>query len=180
MNSKLLILIYMLLGELTCWITTLLSSQRGSSQTINGVIRQQIYCWKVGSDEEDIVRLTFDTDSDSQPDLYLFEPVSIKNASVSPKDHFSITTINVNFIKYSLVKDSKVRINVYSLSGKLVSTLTNTQQKAGTYTLTYDTNDSYNSTCSNGIYIVRISINGMHLCKQAILLKQLKAKESLN
>lgn len=161
---------YIINGQRLTWDGTWLIFYAWGSY--NSGASTEVYCWKVGSDEEDIVRLTFDTGSDNQGDLYLFNGVSIKTPPVSIKGNLRIHADNANVrIQYSLEKSSRVSLQVYSLSGKLVSTLVNAHHNAGTYSVTFNSDKSSDTFIGNGIYLIHLSIEGRQVNKRVMLLR---------
>lgn len=69
-------------------------------------------------------------------------------------------------IRYTLAKDSKVKIVVYDLLGKEVATLVNTNLKAGEHTVEWNT-----QTLSSGIYIYKLLTKDFAMAKKMTLLK---------
>ncbi|MGI8952330.1 MAG: DUF4331 family protein [Chitinophagaceae bacterium] len=62
---------------------------------------------------------------------------------------------NNSTIKYHLVNSSKVLISAYDASGKQLSVLTNKQQTAGNYSITWNM-----ASLTKGIYFINVSVNG--------------------
>jgi len=60
----------------------------------------------------------------------------------------------VTNIEYEIAKDSKVTLNVYDITGRLVTTMVNELQKAGYYKVQFDMNKL---NLASGVYIYRIS-----------------------
>ena len=69
-------------------------------------------------------------------------------------------------IKYSLSDDGFVRLAVYNLLGEEVTTLVNTEQKAGRYEVVFDA-----SKLSSGVYMYRLESNNFLSIKKMILIK---------
>jgi len=59
-------------------------------------------------------------------------------------------------ISYSIPNESKVTLEVYSLSGELVGQLVNNLQSAGYYTLDFNTS-SFKKNITSGVYLYRIT-----------------------
>ncbi len=72
-------------------------------------------------------------------------------------------------INYQLPKDAFVKINIYDLTGRLISTLTNTQQTAGYYTVEF--NSSMTNGIASGIYFYRIEAADFVSTKRMVLVK---------
>jgi hypothetical protein len=69
-------------------------------------------------------------------------------------------------IKYTLPKNGYVKIQVFSVTGQLVRTLTEENQEAGYYSVNFLGNN-----LSSGIYIYRLSVNNNNIQKKMIYLK---------
>lgn len=69
-------------------------------------------------------------------------------------------------IRYSIPEETNVRLDVYNLLGQLVSTLVDKQQKAGFYTVRFNTNG-----LSSGIYLYRLQAEEHILVKKMVFLK---------
>ena len=72
----------------------------------------------------------------------------------------------VTTIAYSVVKDSKIKLEVFDVLGRKVATLVNASQPAGSYKVNFDA-----SKLSSGVYIYTISSQSQILSKKMILLK---------
>jgi hypothetical protein len=69
-------------------------------------------------------------------------------------------------IEYSIPKQSRVTIKVYSLLGKEVASLVNENKPAGNYSVEFNA-----SGLSSGIYFYRLQMNDQILVKKLTLLK---------
>ena len=69
-------------------------------------------------------------------------------------------------IEYNLPRKGLVILQVYSVTGKLVITLVNELQKAGSYSVNFS-----GVNLSSGVYIYRLSINDKSLGKKMMLIK---------
>ncbi len=69
-------------------------------------------------------------------------------------------------IRYSIVKSSKVTLQVYNILGQMVKTLVNEVQSPGHYTITFNA-----ETLASGIYFYRIQAGNFIATKKLILLK---------
>ncbi|MFA5805208.1 MAG: T9SS type A sorting domain-containing protein [Melioribacteraceae bacterium] len=69
-------------------------------------------------------------------------------------------------IKYAIPVDSKVRIDIYSTLGELVTTLVNDLQTAGNYSVAFDA-----SRFASGTYIYRLTANSTVITKKMLLIK---------
>jgi hypothetical protein len=69
-------------------------------------------------------------------------------------------------IPYEVPVESHVRIVVYDILGRRVSTLLNSRQKAGRHTLTHDFSD-----LASGVYIYRMLTDGNQFTRKMLLIK---------
>jgi len=72
----------------------------------------------------------------------------------------------ITTISYSLPKTEHIRLEVFDISGKSVSTLVNEKQQVGTYTVRFD-----GSILASGIYVYNIKTDTFESRKKMILLK---------
>jgi hypothetical protein len=64
-------------------------------------------------------------------------------------------------IQYNLKVSGKVNVSIYNLMGQLVDVLTNELQPVGIHQVDYLPQKSGNNKILNGLYICKISINGL-------------------
>jgi len=69
-------------------------------------------------------------------------------------------------IKYSIPKQSKIKIDVFDLLGRRILTLFNSEQSAGNHSINFDA-----SNLSSGVYIYRIATETEIISKKMLLLK---------
>ncbi len=69
-------------------------------------------------------------------------------------------------VRYSLAETSLVQLSVYDMNGRLVSTLVNTNQNAGVYTVNFDATD-----LASGVYIYRMTAAGRVFTQKLTLIK---------
>lgn len=74
-------------------------------------------------------------------------------------------------IEYQINNAGPVQIQVFNINGELIRTLTNTNQPAGKYSVTWDGKDNKNSNAASGIYIYRVVSGNSVLSKKMLLLK---------
>jgi hypothetical protein len=82
----------------------------------------------------------------------------------SPNPFNPVTTI-----QYQLPSDAHVRIDVFNIAGKLVTTLVNGNQEAGYRTVTWDGTDSAGERVASGVYLYRMEA-GDHVSRKAMVL----------
>lgn len=108
---------------------------------------------------------------------YLYSTtVGVNNISSTP-DNFRL---NQNYpnpfnpstkIEYSLGSRSNVKLSVYNSLGKLVKTLFEGQQGAGSYSVTWTGTDNNGAALSSGIYFYKITADNFIQSKKMLLLK---------
>jgi hypothetical protein len=69
-------------------------------------------------------------------------------------------------IKYSISKDGFVKLSIYNLLGEEVTTLVNSEQKAGRHEVNFDA-----SKLSSGVYLYRVESNNFISIKKMVLVK---------
>jgi hypothetical protein len=73
---------------------------------------------------------------------------------------------NTAYLHYNLIQDTRVKLSVYDVTGRLVKDIVNKQQKKGDYRMVLDL---YN--LSQGVYFLRSDFNGYTAIKKIILIK---------
>ena len=76
------------------------------------------------------------------------------------------TTIN-----YTIPKEGNVKIEVYDITGKLVTTLVNGVMNSGKYSVTWDGRNSAGQSVGSGIYLYRIQASDFVAVKKMVMLK---------
>jgi hypothetical protein len=74
-------------------------------------------------------------------------------------------------IQYSIPVDSKVVLNVYDISGRLVKTLISNYQSAGYHSVKWDGSNESGIMSSSGIYFYRMTTGEYTEMRKMILLK---------
>ncbi|MBU1355407.1 MAG: S8 family serine peptidase [Candidatus Edwardsbacteria bacterium] len=74
-------------------------------------------------------------------------------------------------IKYQLPSESRVRINVYNISGQLVRTMVDAKQLPGYYNIAWNGRDNSGRPVSAGVYFYRLNAGDINLTKKMVLLK---------
>lgn len=72
----------------------------------------------------------------------------------------------VTVIRYQLPVNSQVRLEVFDMAGRQITTLVNSQQNAGTHSVNFD-----GSNISSGVYMYRLEASGISLTKKLTLIK---------
>jgi len=74
-------------------------------------------------------------------------------------------------LTYGLDTDSKVIINIFDISGQLVNTLLNTEQKQGWHSVEWNGTDNHNNQVPAGIYLSKITSNSQTKTTKLMLLR---------
>jgi hypothetical protein len=101
---------------------------------------------------------------DEEPSINAPAVFALKNNYPNP---FNPTTT----IEYSLDKADDVTINIYSVTGQLVRTLTNESMSAGTHRVTFNGLDNNGNSLSSGIYFYTLQNSVQSITKKMILMK---------
>ncbi|MBN4056233.1 S8 family serine peptidase [Rhodothermus sp. AH-315-K08] len=100
--------------------------------------------------------------SDNEPVV----PASFELGQNYPNPFNPTTTIS-----FTIPTEAPVRIEVYDVLGRLVRTLLNTTQAAGSHTVTWDGRDVSGTPVSSGTYLYRITAGGLAQTRAMLLLK---------
>ena len=97
------------------------------------------------------------------------ESPKFKNQSakleIHPNPFASVTTI-----RYSVAEQGHVELKIYNVAGRLVKTLVNGQQKAGSYTIEWDSKDTNGKLLPSGIYFVELKVDDKFTQAKKLLL----------
>ncbi len=74
-------------------------------------------------------------------------------------------------IKYSLIKPSFVKLDIYNLVGRKVKTLINSYQSAGEHFIVWSATNDLNNTVPSGVYFYQMDAGNVHLQKKMILIR---------
>ncbi len=126
----------------------------------------EIYNLPCSGGETDLVKV------DNSSNLSLLDALPKSNVSVAD-EKFAITVFPNPFVEnatiyYSLDKDSKVRVEIFDISGKSVSNLFDGNQKQGNYSLNFS---AKNAGFLSGIYIVKMTVNGEVYSRQLVQMR---------
>jgi hypothetical protein len=89
--------------------------------------------------------------------------------SLSPNypNPFNATTV----IEYAVPTGAPVTISVINILGQSVTELVNREQDAGTYSVTWDGNDSHGRPVASGVYFYHLESGTTFLTRKMLLLK---------
>ncbi len=93
---------------------------------------------------------------------------SVLSLSQNPPSPFGGNT----GITYALPADSDVRLQVFNVAGRLVRTLVNGRQPAGTWSVVWDGKDEDSRPVSNGVCFYRLKTGGKTIEKRMVLIDQ--------
>ncbi len=74
-------------------------------------------------------------------------------------------------IAYQLKQDAHVELSIYSLDGKMVSSLVDEQQSEGSHTIEWDGTSGNGTTLEPGIYIYTLKTNNYKVSKRLVLMR---------
>jgi len=74
-------------------------------------------------------------------------------------------------LTYGLDRESSVTIAIYDVSGKLITTLLNTEQPIGWHTIKWNGTDHNNNKVPAGIYISKVTSNSSIKTTKLMMLK---------
>lgn len=74
-------------------------------------------------------------------------------------------------VRYSLVRAGRVQLGIYDLSGRLVRTLVNREQAAGTEVVRWDGTGENGTSLGTGVYFIRLAGPGFHETRKVVLVR---------
>ncbi len=89
-----------------------------------------------------------------EPDIST-KPAIFNISSIYPQPFSSVVNI-----EYTIPKESKVALQVYDVSGRLIRTIVNTKQSPGIYTAKWDGKTRNGRKVTSGVYFCRLVVNG--------------------
>ncbi len=99
--------------------------------------------------------------------------MGIKESGLLPDVKFISVNSDPNYteIRYQLPKSTNANVTVYSVTGEKVVTLVNEHKAAGSYTLRWDGTDSKGASVPAGLYICRLSADGIQAAEKTVRVK---------
>jgi len=79
--------------------------------------------------------------------------------------------INSTTILFSVPQSGNVAIQIFDLSGRLITTLANQKMQAGNHQLTWNANDKNGNAVSSGIYLLRLNTGSYSETKKLSVIK---------
>lgn len=86
---------------------------------------------------------------------------------VTPNPFQSVATI-----KFELTRHLKTQLDIYDSSGNQVANLINEEKEPGSYSISWDGIDSSGDKVADGIYYLRMTVNGVMQTQKAILTRR--------
>jgi hypothetical protein len=74
-------------------------------------------------------------------------------------------------IQFGIAKSENVKLVVYNILGQKITTLVNSQMKAGNYTVTWNGKNDFGAQVVSGVYFYRLESQSFSVTKKMILLK---------
>ena len=74
-------------------------------------------------------------------------------------------------IMYIIPSQAQVNLSVYDISGRLVRTLVNEEEKAGNYKVKWNGTDNKGKLLPNGIYFSRLKVSDFTTTKKVVLMR---------
>jgi hypothetical protein len=108
------------------------------------------------------ITLTYEAGEEQIPELDVFTGIK----SVYPNPFNPNTTIS-----YTLAAANQVRFAIYNSRGQLIKEVDLGSKDPGSYTLTWDGNDSNGKAVSTGVYYIRMNAGGDSFSRKAVLMK---------
>jgi len=125
----------------------------------------EVYNYPCSGGETDLVKV------DNSSNLQVL--VNAGSVSAGTAEKMNINIFPNPFIQtatayYNLTEDSKVKAEVYDISGKLVTSLFEGNQKAGNYNVSFD---AKNAGSLSGIFIMKLVVNGEVYSRQLVQMR---------
>ena len=74
-------------------------------------------------------------------------------------------------ISFSVPSTGHVMVNIYDITGRLITTLVDKNLSSGYHEVSWDGTDTFNSTISAGLYIYSLRAEGVALTRKMVLMK---------
>jgi hypothetical protein len=99
--------------------------------------------------------------------------LSAGSAQITPKPLLAVCEPNPfrghTLVSYALPAAANVSLGVYDVTGRTVRTLASGHQKAGSYSVTWDSKDNRGRQAPRGVYFYRLDTPGFRSVKKAIV-----------
>jgi len=107
----------------------------------------------------------------------LSEFISVEAPTASQSQRFSLDRNSPNpfslatTVSYRVSKECMVRIGVYSLDGKLITTLVNNQRSPGNYKAAWNSTDEQGRRMNPGVYVVKMNAGKFSASRKMMFLR---------
>ncbi len=125
----------------------------------------EVYNYPCSGGETDLVKV------DNSNNLSVLVAMPTTNAGTQENININLFPnpfVETATIGYNIIEDSKVTVDIYDISGKLMTNLFEGNQKTGNYNLTYS---AKNSASASGIFIVKMTVNGEVFSRQLVQMR---------
>ena len=88
-----------------------------------------------------------------------------------PFNKKNILRVKNSSIKYTLIENGNVMIDIYTMQGKKIRSLDNGYKKAGYYEVEWDARNDTGGNVAGGVYFLKLSANGSSVSKKFTIIK---------
>ena len=141
----------------------------GTNQSVTGLTQGTQYYYRVRSvnasgesGNSNIIEVTMPVSSDDPNNV----PVVTELIGCYPNPFNPTTTI-----KFSLDGPQRVLIQIFDISGRIVSTLLDETRNKGTYTVTWNGMDNHGNSLASGIYLIQMKAGTYTVTRKITMLK---------
>lgn len=125
----------------------------------------EVYNYPCSGGETDLVKV------DNSNNLSVL--INMPNSKSGAKAEMNISLLPNPFVEnavivYNIIEDSKVKVDIYDITGKLVTNLFEGNQKIGNYNLSYA---AEGAASNSGIFIVKMTVNDEVFSRQLVQMR---------
>lgn len=100
-----------------------------------------------------------------------FESIDRKPNSIMPVNNLFTPGTDVTTVYYKTARDGRIKINLYTLDGRLVKTLVDETMSAGLHNVQWDGLNDSDTAVASGIYLINISAPGYKETKKICVIR---------